>query len=431
MAEGTEELLQDKARADDAKFYWLKEGYTPGGFERQIDHSTFQHGTHPLFNGIKIVDCDTHFTEPPDMFERNVPASMKGKMPRVVNVDGIDHWYIGDRDFGTLGGNVISRERNKLLGRLSYCTYDEIHPGSYKVKPRLEEMDKIGVAAQIGFQNGGVTQAGSLLALGDVELAMTIIRIFNDACKERMVESGGRINCLATLPYWDKDLLYAEAKRCIDMGIKGFALPDRPERLVQGYLGPDHKCSPFWEPFFDLCNATGTPITFHINTALDTGSAIWDNEEFSQKLPVNALLTTIGTSATMANFMVSGILDKYEDLKVALIESGIGWVPFMLEMMEHQFDEFRTMQQNGLKRRPKEYFAKNFWVSFWFEQYAPAHMLEEIGYDRVLFITDFPHPTSLYPGIQERLAESVGGHSFERRKQILEGNAVKLFNLDI
>ena len=194
------------------------------------------------------------------------------------------------------------------------------------------------------IRTAGVTQAGSLLSLGDVELAMTIIRIFNDACKERMVESGGRINCLATLPYWDKDLTLSEARRCIDMGIKGFALPDRPERLVAGYLGEDHKVSPFWEPFFDLCNATGTPITFHINTALDTGSAIWDNEQFSQKLPVNALLTTIGTSATMANFMVSGILDKYENLKVALIESGIGWVPFMLEMMEHQFDEFRTRE---------------------------------------------------------------------------------------
>jgi predicted TIM-barrel fold metal-dependent hydrolase len=57
-------------------------------------------------------------------------------------------------------------------------------------------------------------------------------------------------------------------------------------------------------------------------------------------------------------------------------------------------------------------------------------MLEEIGFDRVLFITDFPHPTSLYPGIQEKLVESVGGHSFENRKRILERNAVELFNLD-
>ena len=113
-----------------------------------------------------------------------------------------------------------------------------------------------------------------------------------------------------------------------------------------------------------------------------------------------------------------------------MIESGIGWVPFVLEMMEHQCDEFRTMETNGLKRRPKEYFARNFWVSFWFETYAPQHMLEEIGFDRVLFETDFPHPTSLYPGVQEKLAEQLGGYDYATRKQILETNAVKLFNLD-
>ena len=67
-------------------------------------------------------------------------------------------------------------------------------------------------------------------------------------------------------------------------------------------------------------------------------------------------------------------------IKIGMIESGIGWVPFVLEMMEHQCDEFRTMENNGLKLRPKEYFKRNFWVSWWFETYAPQHMLEEIGY---------------------------------------------------
>jgi hypothetical protein len=47
--------------------------------------------------------------------------------------------------------------------------------------------------------------------------------------------------------------------------------------------------------------------------------------------------------------------------------------------MEHQLDEFRTIENRGLKRRPKEYFAENFWVTFWFETFAPKHMLEEIG----------------------------------------------------
>ncbi len=430
MANEAKTILLDNSRADDAKFYWLNEGWSAGGFVREIDHSTYQKGTHALFNGIKIVDCDTHFTEPPDLFQRNAPASMKDKLPRVVRIDGADRWFIGDKDFGSLGGNVIGKDRNKLLGKLAYRTYDEIHPGSYQVKPRLEEMDEMGIWAQICFQNGGLTQAGSLLALGDDDMAMTVIRGCNDACAERMTESNGRINCMATLPYWDKDLMLTETRRVLDMGVKGFVMPDRPERLVAGYLGEDHKVNPFWEEFFDICNATGTPLNFHINSSLDVGSAIWDNLRFNQKLPITAMLHTIGTCATMSNFMASGILDKYENLKIGLIESGIGWVPFVLEMLEHQFDEFRTTVDNGLKRRPKEYFAKNFWVSFWFETYAPQHMLEEIGIDRVMFETDFPHPTSLYPGVQEKLVDSVGHFDYDTRKRILERNAVELFNLD-
>lgn len=429
MATDAKTVSSVKAHADDAKNYWLDEGRTSGGFIRQIDHSRYAKGTHALFNGIKIVDCDTHFTEPPDLFQRNAPASMKGKLPRVVRVGEADRWFVGDKDFGSIGGNVIRKDRNKLLGKLAFTTYDQIHPGSYMVKPRLEEMDELGIWAQICFQNGGLTQAGSLLALNDADLAITVIRLFNDACAERMKESDGRINCMASLPYWDKDLMLKETRRILDMGIKGVVLPDRPERVVAGYLGPDGKVSPFWEEFFDICNATGTPLNFHINSSLDTSSAVWDNLGFDQKLPITAMLHTLGVTATMSNFMASGILDQYENLKIGLIESGIGWVPFVLEMLDHQFAEFRTAENRGLKRRPKEYFAKNFWVSFWFETYAPQHMLKEIGIDRVLFETDFPHPTSLYPGVQEKLVDSVGGYDYETRKRILERNAVELFNL--
>jgi predicted TIM-barrel fold metal-dependent hydrolase len=429
MANDAKRISIVKAHADDAKNYWLDEGRTAGGFIRQIDHSLFIKGTHALFNGIKIVDCDTHFTEPPDLFQRNAPASMKDKLPRVVRVGEADRWFVGDKDFGSIGGNVIRKDRNKLLGKLAFTTYDQIHPGSYLVKPRLEEMDQMGIWAQICFQNGGLTQGGSLVALNDEDLAMTIIRTFNDACADRMKESDGRINCMASLPYWDKDLMLKEMRRILDMGIKGVVMPDRPERLSCGYLGEDGKVSAFWEEFFDICNATGTPLNFHINSSLDTGSAVWDNLAFNQKLPITAMLHTLGVTATMSNFMVSGILDKYENLKIGLIESGIGWVPFVLEMLDHQFNEFRTVEDRGLKRRPKEYFAKNFWVSFWFETYAPQHMLEEIGIDRVMFETDFPHPTSLYPGAQEKLVDSVGSYDYETRKRILERNAVELFNL--
>ena len=89
----------------------------------------------------------------------------------------------------------------------------------------------MGVYAQICYQNSGVTQAGSLMALGDAELALTIIKLYNDASAERQKESGQRLFTLGHLPLWDKAAMEAEARRCLDMGIKGFVLPDTPERL--------------------------------------------------------------------------------------------------------------------------------------------------------------------------------------------------------
>lgn len=418
-----------KAREDDARRYWLEEGWSPGGYVRQVDYEANSKGVDPLFAGIKIVDCDTHFTEPADLFSANAPAGMKDKLPHVRRINEIDYWYVGDKNFGSLGGNVIGKDHNKLLGRLAYQNYDQIDPGSYAVKPRLQAMDDMGVWAQICFQNGGLTQAGSLKALGDPELAITIMRMYNDACADRMKESGGRINCMASLPYWEQDLLDAETRRIVDLGIKGVVMPDRPERIgVPGFIGPDGKVSSYWEGFFETCEATGTPLNFHLNAALDADSAIWDNLGFDQRLPIHAMLHHMGTCATMANFMVSGLLDRFPKLKIGLIESGSGWVPFVLEAMEHQLDEFRTRENRHLQRRPKEYF-RQFWVSYWFEDYAPKHMLQEIGVDRIMFETDYPHPTSLYPGVQAKLVDTLGGYDYETRKRVLETNAVELYNL--
>ncbi len=421
-----------KAGADDAKRYWLDEGRGDvGGYIREVDYPANARGLDPMFAGIKIVDCDTHFTEPPDLWTANAPAGMKHKMPHVKRVGESDRWFVGDKDFGSLGGNVIAKDKNKLLGRLAFRRYDQIAPGSYDLKERLKDMDDMGIWGHICFQNGGVTQVGSLCALNDEPLAITITQMFNDACQHRMEASGGRINGMATLPYWDKDLMNAEMRRIIDMGIKGVVLPDRPERISEGYLGPDGKVNPFWEEVFDICNATGTPLNFHLNSSLDAEGVMWDNLGFDQKLPMSALLHHIGCAATMSNFMVSGLLDKYENLKIGLIESGAGWVPFWLEAMEHQLDEFRTRENRGLKMRCKEYFKQHFWVSFWFEDYAPRHMIDAIGADKLLFETDYPHPTSLYPGVQDKLVSVMKDHSPAVRKLVLQDNAAKLFNLPI
>jgi len=410
--------------AQAARKYWSAEGYTPGGVIREVDYAAASKGLHPMLKGIKIVDCDTHFTEPPDLFTSRAPATMKHKVPVVRRVNGVDRWFVGDRDFGTLGGNVIRADQNKLLGRLAFPTIDEGHPCAHEVKPRLKMMDEMGVHAQICFHNSGVTQAGSLMALNDPELALAIIRMFNDAAAERQRESGDRLFTLAHLPLWDQAALEAEARRCVDIGLKGFTLPDTPERLRIPSFMHD-----YWTPFLELCNDTGMSLNFHLNAAIDPTALTWEGFAFEQTLSVVATMFSICNAATLGNWMVSGRLDRHPKLKIGLIESGMGWVPFAIEALEHQFNEMLPVKSKILQRRPKEYFRDHFWCTYWFESVGPKLLLETIGVDKVLFETDFPHPTSLYPGVQEHIVDTLGGYDDHVRKRVLERNAVELYNL--
>ena len=408
---------------DAAKKYWSDAAHAPGGTIKQADYAAEMTGLDPLFEGIKIVDCDTHFTEPPDIFTSRAPAYLKDKVPYQKVHNGITRWFVGDRDFGIVGGNVIRADKKKLLCRLSFPTLEDGTTAAWQVKPRLAAMDELGIHAQICYQNSGVTQAGSLMHL-DGDLGIKVLQYYNDAAAERQQESGQRLFTMAHLPLWDKKALDAEARRCVDMGLKGFVLPDTPESV-----GTPCFDDPYWTQFLELCNDTGTPINFHLNSSIDPTKLSWKSFGFEKNLAVVSQMFYIANLATMGNWMVSGLLDTHPRLKIGLIESGMGWIPYGVEAIEHQFDEMLAGEGLAPQRRPWDYWRDNFWCTYWFEKVGPKLLLETIGVDKVLFETDFPHPTALYPNVQSHLVETLGGYGHEVRKRVLERNAAELYNL--
>ncbi len=419
--------VDPKELAQNARKYWSADGYKEGGVIREVDYASQSGGLHPSLEGIKIVDTDTHLTEAPDLFTSRAPARFKGKVPYVKrDTDGVDRWYVGDRNFGSMGGNVIRKDNNKVLGRLAFPKLEDAHPGGHLMAPRLQAMDDMGIYAQVCYQNSGVTQAGSLMSLGDNDLALSVIQMYNDASAEYQQVSGQRIFNMAHLPLWDQKALETEARRCIDIGLKGFVLPDTPERVgVPSFL------SDYWTPFLEMCDATGTPINFHLNAAIDPNMLTWEGFGFEQQLSVVATMFSIGNAATLGNWMVSGRLDRHKGLKIGLIESGMGWLPFAIEALEHQFDEMLASKRDVLKKRPWQYFRDHFFCTFWFEKIGPKLLLETIGVDNVMFETDFPHPTSLYPGVQAHIVDVLGGYDHATKKKVLQDNAVRVYNLPI
>ena len=123
--------------------------------------------------------------------------------------------------------------------------------------------------------------------------------------------------------------------------------------------------------------------------------------------------------------------DKYPNLKVVSTESGVGWIPYMLEAMEYQFDEMMPNEAKSLEKRPSEYFRDNMYACFWFESKSLAHALELLGDRNTLFETDFPHPTCYYPNSRERVAEALANVPDESRRRILQDNAAELYKVAV
>ena len=139
------------------------------------------------------------------------------------------------------------------------------------------------------------------MSLGDNALAETVIRIYNDAAAERQKESGQRLFTLAHLPLWNQAAMEAEARRCLDLGLKGFVLPDTPERLgVPSYIHD------YWTPLLEMCADRGAPINFHLNAAIDPNALTWEGFAFEQTLSVVATMFSIGNAATLGNWIDAG-----------------------------------------------------------------------------------------------------------------------------
>ena len=111
------------------------------------------------------------------------------------------------------------------------------------------------------------------------------------------------------------------------------------------------------------------------------------------------------------------------------VESGIGWIPFVLEAVDHNYIEGRMDHTSEWDRLPSEYFATNVYACYWFETAATTAMLDLLPVDRILFETDFPHPTCLYGNVHERVEESLAGASVEARRKILWDNGAELYGV--
>lgn len=403
---------------------------------------------------LRIVDCDSHLTEPSDLWTSRVPASMQDHVPVQCTVDGRTAWFLDGAGWASIGGNTIGTGHRKHLGTHMVQPFDAIDPAAWSVTERLALLDEVGIWAQILYPNGIGFSSNHVFAIEDEAQRLLILQTYNDFLVETQGASGGRLLPQAMLPFWDMDLTVREMTRMLDLGITGFTISDKPEMI-----GLPELPEPFFDPMWDLFDQSGAVANFHIGSGsrredveAARASSTQPKDELPQapgrEIPLVAPTTwrTFGPQrgfAAMAsqmymsnvriivNLCMSDLFDRFPRLKVVSAESGIGWIPFILEAMEFQLDEMVSEpdEVNHQRRRPTEYFRDHLYVMFWFEQNAPQKLIEDIGVGNVLIETDIPHPTCLYPSPRNHFSKVLGDLDPEVRRRVLQDNAAELYGL--
>ena len=193
-----------------------------------------------------------------------------------------------------------------------------------------------------------------MVRVKDQELRTLCIQIYNDAVAEVQAQSNGRLFPMAMLPVWDREATLRELRRAKeDLHLRGVLMSDYPDGLGL----PDYGNS-YWDPFWELCNDLDLPMNFHIG---GRGSKI--DAEWGKTLPwasfgpqrsgvVQNTAFMMSNATTIANFVLSGLFDRYPNLKLVSVESGVGWIPYLMEGLEYQLDEFAGDECKDLQRRP-------------------------------------------------------------------------------
>jgi predicted TIM-barrel fold metal-dependent hydrolase len=384
-------------------------------------------------DGPFIVDADSHWCEQPDWFTSLAPPEYKDRVPRVEEIDGSPTWVFDGHPLGRYSaGGVIARDGSKEEAdiALHQWSHEQIHVGAWDPKVRLAVIDECGIDAQIIFPSTIGLGGQDLGLVDDDSLRRLTIEMYNDRMAQIQEESNDRLLPLPLMPAWNIGHCVAEAERVAAMGARGVNMTSDPQDL-----GAPDLADVAWDPFWDACAGLQLPVHFHIGASV-TGMGFyskyaWESHHPNVRLALGGTLLFVGNARVVVNAIASGVFERHPDLKMVSVESGVGWIPFILEALEYELGENAPKQVAAMSKKPAEYFASNMYATFWFENNRNKlpELIDAVGEDCILFETDFPHPTCLYPSPLESVAPKMATLSPETRNKILGENARKLYRL--
>jgi predicted TIM-barrel fold metal-dependent hydrolase len=362
-------------------------------------------------NKYLMISADCHCNEPAGLWAKHLPEEYRKRLPRIeVDENGVK-WVIAE-----------GMQRSRLLD--SHLEGEDKLRNVAGADPieRMKDHRRDGIDAEIIFPNKGL----SMWATQDAKFGAAQCRVWNDWAWETFGKYNDFMSPIAAIMTADVEMAIEEIKRVAKLGFRGVNLPCKPIFGAHDARHPNYNMS-LYDPMWQVIQDCDVTITFHISTGRDPRAARKDGGAVIN-YAAHALSPTIEPMACLCS---SGVLERFPKLRFALIECGIGWVPWALEAMDEAYRKHHMWALPKLKKLPSEYFREHGAASFQDDpiglEMAEKHNLV----DNFLWANDYPHHEGSWPHSAPSIERQMQNLSDESRAKILGLNAAKMFKFDV
>ena len=386
-----------------------------------------------MAKSYRYISADSHFESPPEQWTQRVAKKYRDRAPRRIKL-------ANGRDALVLEGKQLIYGGTSLYGGRAPADFDptildyDNTPGCGLAGQRLREQDQDGIDAEVLFaldvRNSAIQDKAALIA---------VVQGFNDYfAEDYCAVDRDRLIGMAVLPNVGVDHDIAEMERCKRAGLKGAWLSTFPS----GNSYPTKEDDRFWAAALDL----EMPIVIHTSFPTKVGTReTWlfkyPQEPEGEKRPPTDFVQRLARqgphhsgSVEASQLVVAGVFDRFPKLRIYWAENNIGWLPYYFEQIDHEYTINRFWAERclglpQLKRLPSEYLKENAHWGF-FEDHIGVKLRHEVGVDRIMWSTDFPHIVTRWPNSLKVLESQMTGVPPNEKQIMVADNAIKFFHLD-
>ncbi len=379
------------------------------------------------YPGVPVIDADGHVLEPRDLWANKLPAKYRDQAIEIrwnESTQLEDEWAGGVNIMPGLGTtNGWARLPRSVRDDPTGLRWEDLTAAGRNAKDRVVELDRDGIDLAVLYPSLGLVLGG----LTDPGHAIAACSIYNDWLAEYVRVAPNRLAGVGALPMQDPEAAVHEAERAIrELGFCGLFVRPNP---VNGLWAHHAVYDPLWETIAGL----GVPIGLHPAGFPDTfGAAQLYGEQWRGITPMGKVINFMIDTVTCFTMMMSaGIFDRYPDLKVIVLESGVGWVQWWAEKMDHWYKA--RLAGPSLELLPSEYVKRQVWFSGDPDESSFEAVSKVIPSNRLLWASDFPHLDILWdePSVTEELYERLDLLDDGVARQILGLNAQEVYGIDV